>query len=59
LTVNKESVDVAGDGSFKHFTNPFPAASRQVRLVMKVANLAGHTRVIAFTHDFGLQGEGN
>jgi hypothetical protein len=59
LTVNNESVDVAGDGSFKHFTNPFPAADRIVHIVMKVTNLAGHTRVITTTHDFNPQGGEN
>jgi hypothetical protein len=59
LTVNNESVDVAGDGSFKHFTNPFPSKARIVRLVMKVTNLAGHTRMIMTTHDFSAKGVEN
>ncbi len=55
LAVNNETVDVAGDGTFKHFTNPFPVAAREVRLVMKVSDLAGRTRVVTTTHDFGPQ----
>jgi hypothetical protein len=52
LSVNNESVDVTGDGSFKHFTNPFPASVGKANLVMKVTDLAGRTRVIAAIHDF-------
>jgi hypothetical protein len=54
--VNSEIVDVAGDGSFKHFTNPFPVSARKVYLVMRVADLAGRTRIVTTTHDFGPQG---
>ena len=56
LTVNNESVDVAGDGTFKHFTNQFPANAGKVRLALKVTNLAGRTRVVTTTYDFDPQG---
>ena len=52
LTVNNESVEVAGDGTFKHFTNPFTAKARKVRILLKVKNLAGLTRTITTVHDF-------
>ena len=52
LSVNNESVDVTGDGSFKHFTNPFPVSVGKANLVMKVTDLAGRTRVVAAIHDF-------
>lgn len=58
LAVNDEIVDVAGDGSFKHFTNPFPASAQKVRLVMKVSDLAGRTRIVTTTHDFDSQDRG-
>ena len=56
LSVNNESVDVTGDGSFKHFTNPFSASVERANLVMKVTDLAGHTRVVAAVHDFSSDG---
>jgi hypothetical protein len=52
LSVNNESVDVTGDGSFKHFTNAFPVSVGKANLVMKVTDLAGRTRVVAAIHDF-------
>ena len=52
LSVNNESVDVTGDGSFKHFTNPFSASVGKANLMMRVTDLAGRTRVIAAVHDF-------
>ena len=52
LSVNNEIVDVAGDGSFKHFTNPFSVSVGKANLVMKVTDLAGRTRVVAAIHDF-------
>jgi hypothetical protein len=52
LSVNNESVEVTGDGSFKHFTNPFPVSVGKANLVMKVTDLAGRTRVVAAIHDF-------
>ncbi|MBN1570445.1 MAG: hypothetical protein JXA73_21560 [Acidobacteria bacterium] len=58
LVVNNEIVDVAGDGSFKHFTNPFPVSARRVNLVMRVSDLAGRTRIVTTTYDFGPQ-DGN
>jgi hypothetical protein len=59
LVVNNEIVDVAGDGSFKHFTNPFPISAQKVHLVMKVKDLAGRTRVVTTTYDFYPQGGNN
>lgn len=53
LIVNEETVEVGGDGSFKHFTNPFPKSSEKVQLVMKATNLAGRTSMLTATHDFG------
>jgi hypothetical protein len=52
LSVNNESVDVTGDGSFKHFTNTFPVSVGKANLVMKVTDLAGRMRVVAAIHDF-------
>jgi hypothetical protein len=52
LTVNEETVAVAADGSYKHFTNPFPASSRKVRLVVKATDLAGRTSVLTAVHNF-------
>jgi hypothetical protein len=59
LSVNNESVDVTGDGSFKHFTNPFPVSVGKANLVMKVTDLAGRTRVVAAIHDFNSRDEDN
>ncbi len=58
LTVNGETVDVTGDGSFKHFTNPFPASAGEVRLIMKVADLSGRTRILTATYDFSSRARG-
>ncbi len=44
LTVNDESVEVAGDGSFKHFTRPF--TTRKAQLVLKAIDLAGRVRLL-------------
>ena len=52
LSVNNEIVDVTGDGSFKHFTNPFPLSEQKARLVMMVTDLAGRTCVVEAVHDF-------
>jgi hypothetical protein len=59
LSVNNESVDVTGDGSFKHFTNPFSVSVGKANLVMKVTDLAGRTRVVAALHDFNSRGGDN
>jgi hypothetical protein len=59
LVVNGESVEVGGDGSYKHFTSPFPSYARKVNLVMKVTNLAGRSRTLRTTYDFGSHGEEN
>jgi hypothetical protein len=59
LAVNDETIEVAGDGSFKHFTNPFPASAGNVNLVMKVTDLSGRTRVLTATHDFSPHSRGN
>ena len=56
LSVNDESVDISGDGSFKHFTKPFPVSAQKVSLVMKVTDLAGRSRVETAAHDFNLHG---
>jgi hypothetical protein len=56
LVVNDEIVEVSGDGSFKHFTSPFPSSSNSVRLSLKVTDLAGRTRVWTAIHDFSPQG---
>ena len=58
LMVNDESIEVAGDGSFKHFTNPFPASAGNVNLVMKVTDLSGRTRVLTASHDFSPHSRG-
>jgi hypothetical protein len=59
LVVNDEIIDVAGDGSYKYFTNPFPASSRKVKLVLTATDLAGRTRTLTATHDFDPGGENN
>ncbi len=59
LIVNDEVVEVAGDGSFKHFTNPFPASAGKVNLVMKMTDLSGRTRILTATHDFRPHGRVN
>jgi hypothetical protein len=52
LMVNDERVEVSGDGSFKHFTSPFPAWAGTVTLNLKVRDLAGRTQVWTATHNF-------
>lgn len=52
LLINDEIVGIAGDGSFKHFTKPFPNSERIATLVLKVTDLAGRTRTVETTHDF-------
>lgn len=52
LVVNDVAVEVEGDGSFKHFTSPFPASRRKALIVMKATNLAGKKRTLTATHDF-------
>ena len=56
LLVNDEIVEVTGDGSFKHFTNPFPGSENLVQLNMKVMDLAGRSWIWTVTHDFSLHG---
>ncbi len=57
LLVNNEIVEVTGDGSFKHFTSPFPASAYSAHLSLKVTDLAGRTRIWTTTHNFGSPGE--
>jgi hypothetical protein len=52
LTVNEERVEVAGDGTFKHFTTPFPASVHKARLVLKGKDLAGRTRILTADYVF-------
>lgn len=52
LSVNRELVEISGDGSFKHFTNPFPASVQTVNLLMKVTDLSGRTSVVSATYGF-------
>jgi hypothetical protein len=52
LMVNQERVEVAGDGSFKHFTSPFPSWAGTVTLSLKVRDLAGRTHVWTANHNF-------
>jgi hypothetical protein len=56
LAVNNETVEVSGDGSFKHFTKPFTSGNR-IRLEIKATDLAGRTRILTVFHDFGSSGE--
>jgi hypothetical protein len=58
LAVNDESVEVDGNGFFKHFTNPFPASAGEVHLVMKVTDLSGRIRTLTATYDFSPHGRG-
>jgi hypothetical protein len=58
LAVNNETVEVSGDGSFKHFTKPFTSGNR-IRLEIKATDLAGRTRILTAFHDFGSSGENN
>jgi hypothetical protein len=57
LTVNDESVEVEGDGLFKHFTKLFPVTAGEVQLVLKATDLAGRINVITVTYDFGPHGD--
>jgi hypothetical protein len=52
LRVNNEFVDVTGDGSFRHFTRPFPASAHQVNLKLRVTNLAGRSRIWTTSYNF-------
>ncbi len=52
LAINDVTVDVEADGSFKHFTSPFPASRRKVLIVLRATNLAGRRRTLTATHDF-------
>ncbi len=56
LAVNNEIVEVAGDGTFRYFTSPFPVSARFVHLDLKVTDLAGRTRIWTATHDFSPHG---
>ena len=56
LVVNGETVDVTGNGSFKHFTNPFPTSAGRIRLVLKATNLAGGSRILSTSYDFNPHG---
>ncbi len=57
LTVNNESIEVSGDGSFKHFTKPFTESGDRVRLEIKATDLAGRTRNLTAFHSFHSSGE--
>ncbi len=57
LKINSENVEVGGDGSFKHFTRPFPESARSVQLTLRVKNLAGRVRVWKTTHSFLSHGD--
>ena len=52
LVVNGETVDIAADGSFKHFTKPFAGSARTVQLVLTAKDLSGRTRRAMVTQDF-------
>jgi hypothetical protein len=52
LVLNSEQVIVGGDGSFKHFTKPFPQSAKIVHLVLKVTDLAGRSNTETVTYDF-------
>jgi hypothetical protein len=52
LAVNDERVEVSGDGSFKHFTRPFPSWAGTVALNLRVRDLAGRTHLWTTTHNF-------
>ena len=52
LVVDNEPVEVSGDGSFKHFTQLFPASIDRAGLVLKATDLAGRTRTLTAYHDF-------
>jgi hypothetical protein len=53
LDINTEMADVAGDGSFKHFTKPFPNTERNVQVVLKATDLAGRISTLTVNHEFG------
>jgi hypothetical protein len=57
LRVNNENVEVTGDGSFKHFTKPFPDSAHTVHLSLKVKDLAGRVRIWTATHTFHTDGD--
>jgi len=59
LVVNDEIVDISGDGSFKHFTKPFPVSAKKALLVMKVMDLAGRTRTETIAYEFNPRGRKN
>lgn len=52
LQVNDEIVDVKGDGTFKHFTKPFPASIWNAELVFTATNLAGKSTVFITYFNF-------
>jgi hypothetical protein len=52
LFVDDESVEVSGDGSFKHFTKQFPASITRVQLKLRATDLAGRTQTLMAYHDF-------
>jgi hypothetical protein len=56
LMVNDEKAEVSGDGSFKHFTSPFPSWAGTVTLNLKVKDLAGRAHVWTATHNFSPHG---
>jgi hypothetical protein len=53
LTLNDDPVEITGDGSFKHFTRPFPRAIKKINLVLKATNLAGETAELIEPYNFG------
>lgn len=57
LTVNDDIVEIAGDGTFKHFTARFPASVHKVLLVLKGVDLAGRTRTLTATYTFSTERE--
>ncbi len=52
LSVNGEKVEVEGDGSFTHFTNPFPRTAETVAIVLEATNLAGRKSTLTAKHSF-------
>lgn len=46
LEINGEPVQVEGNGSFKHFTHPLPAAARELEI--RAQDLSGVTRVLKY-----------
>jgi hypothetical protein len=52
LTLNGVPVEVSGDGSFNHFTKPFPRATKKINLVLKATNLAGESAELIAPYDF-------